>query len=293
MPAFWAEKLAFLQQNNVSATLEVQLPEFGTEQWDAFVRNHVNNAIVGHHRLRCCIQHQRVWHLLHALSKVPPALRLTLPRAEFGVRDAFAIRVMANSSDEERGAQWHGFDSFLGLPPSESAEHSGSKAGSKAWKAGRFTTEGKLPAVAANTWLHAGWFNETLASFFMTAQEEAAGRAISDSQGVDFGFAFVHMDADIYESTVTVLDLIFGRCWYRKGSVFAFDELFGPAFQAAHEFRALTEASARHRVRWHFVSYHLTPSSMYARAAVQIDSQCADGVRRRQPLPQMRRWNHN
>ena len=71
------------------------------------------------------------------------------------------------------------------------------------------------------------------------------------------------MDADIYESTVCVLDLIFSRCWHRAGSVISFDELFGPPSQVRHEFRALNEATARHGVRWRVVSYALTHSSMF------------------------------
>lgn len=256
--------MAFLKLHNVSAALEVQMPAMGTKEWTTFVDSHVN---IGS-RPRCCVKHQRLWHLLQAISRVPLALRATLPRAEFGVRDAVTIRALANSSNEERTAQWHGFDSFQGLPQSESAKPRRGVA-QYTWKAGAFTRGGRLPTVPRNVQLHPGWFNQSLASF-MTAQEAAAGGA-----AYPHGFAFVHMDADIYESTLSVLNLIFAQCWYRRGSVFAFDELFGPASQAEHEFRALTEASTRHGVQWHFLSYHLTPSSTFARAAVQIDSGCA------------------
>jgi len=132
-------------------------------------------------------------------------------------------------------------------------------AGSKRnphWKAGRYSTHGVLPKVVPNVELHPGWFNETVPQVLARHPGEP--------------IAFLHMDADIYTSTRSVLDAVFSRCVLRVGTVIAFDELFGPPAQAEHEYRALLESSEQWGIHWEFVTYTLTPKSEFARAAVQI-----------------------
>ena len=45
---------------------------------------------------------------------------------------------------------------------------------------------------------------------------------------------------------------------------------FGPPAQEEHELRALRESSARWNVSWKFITFALTPTSSFGRAAVQV-----------------------
>ena len=92
-------------------------------------------------------------------------------------------------------ATWHGLDSFLGLPKSRAPRV---KALTHAWQPGQFSLHGVLPEVKSNIELHKGWFNETLPLFF-------------ERQGNAAVVVFAHMDADLYESTLLVLNQIFAR----------------------------------------------------------------------------------
>src|SRR5262249_9392125 len=69
----------------------------------------------------------------------------------FGLRHGASIAFIAARVP---GHTVHGFDSFEGLP--------------EAWGAlprGAYSTHGRLPDVAPNVELHAGWFSDTLAPF--------------------------------------------------------------------------------------------------------------------------------
>lgn len=192
-----------------------------------------------------------------ALSHVPLHLRSGL-HLEFGVRRGDSIRFLANLTGEQ--AHWHGFDSFEGLP----------EDGFGTWKRGTFTLHGKMPDVPANVHLHKGWFNETLPSFL----DSELSKAASGTRAV----AFANMDADLYSSTISVLDAIMSRCMHRAGTVFSFDEIAGTRHAANHEWRALQEAQKRYKFTFHFISYLVT-ASPFLRAAVQLDScgaRCAD-----------------
>ena len=193
----------------------------------------------------------RLRHLAFAVDQVPPRLRNGL-HLEFGVRNALSINFLAAKTDAY-GAVWDGFDSFVGLPSSGSGKSVG-------WGAGVFTRHGSLPTVRSNVRLHAGWFNETVP------------RLLDAKQASTHGVAFVHLDADLYESTAIVLDALGSRCAFRKGTVLSFDELFGTAAVLAHEYRALNEAAAKWQFKYEFISYALTRKSAYARAAVRITS---------------------
>ena len=256
-------KGAFLRRNEVPGHLEVRLGAAdGAELINQCCRH------LGSSRLRL-LGGQRIQHLLVALARVPEGLRATGLRGEFGVRDALTVGFLANHSEQERAATWHGFDSFKGLPPtSTKSRHLGWVEGafSKGYRGQALSGE-LLPRVPSNVRLHPGWFNESVPLVL--------DRLISESRQRDLPpphFAFLHMDADIFESTISVLDAVFERCMHRVGTVLAFDELFGPSAQEAHEFRALKMAAARWGVRYTFVSYTLTPASLYARAAVRVEN---------------------
>jgi hypothetical protein len=92
----------------------------------------------------------------------------------------------------------HGFDSFEGLPAT--------------WREGMpkgTFARMDLPHVLPNVVLHKGWFDQVLPGW----KKQFSGP-----------LAFVHMDADLYSSTKTVLDALADRIV--PGMVIQFDEFF-------------------------------------------------------------------
>ena len=101
----------------------------------------------------------------------------------FGVYSGTTINFIASKVH----SQVHGFDSFEGLP-----EQWGNVP------AGKFTREGDLPEVLDNVELHVGWFDQTLPGFVDQHPQDAA---------------FIHVDADLYSSTRTILTCLQKRIY--------------------------------------------------------------------------------
>jgi predicted O-methyltransferase YrrM len=153
--------------------------------------------------------------------KIAPADGLAL---EFGVWSGSTLRIIASARGGTGGV--YGFDSFEGLPES--------------WRtgfpAGMFSAEG-LPDVPGAE-LVVGLFSDTLPAFLAEHDEPAA---------------FVHVDCDLYSSTVTVLEHIGPRL--RPGTVIVFDEFFNYPGWQEHEYRAWTEYVERSGVRFSYEGY--------------------------------------
>ncbi len=130
---------------------------------------------------------------------------------EFGVANGASLRHLAGLTPR----QVHGFDSFGGLPE----DWRGTRE-----KTGAFTQRGRLPKVPANATLHPGWFNETLPGFIAANPGPAA---------------FIHVDCDIYSSTVTIFSELRERIG--PGTVILFDEYFNYPGWRAHEYKAFQE----------------------------------------------------
>lgn len=157
--------------------------------------------------------------LEHALSLAPPE-GMAL---EFGVYRGRTLKVI---SDAREHNQVFGFDSFQGLPED--------------WRsnipAGTFVT-GQLPDIAGAE-LVVGWFNDTLADF------------LANHPGP---VVFLHLDADLYSSTVTVLEQVGPRL--RTGSVIVFDEYFNYPGWEQHEHRAWREFVAKTGIECQYAAY--------------------------------------
>lgn len=109
----------------------------------------------------------------------------------------------------------YGFDSFKGLP----REWRGHKQGTFGSQHGQL-----LPAVRDNVHLVIGWFNETVKPFLqgVTAGARAAGARVPT-------ISLVHLDADLYESTRLVMELLLP--FLTEGSVLIMDDLLNIAEQ--------------------------------------------------------------
>lgn len=128
---------------------------------------------------------------------------------EFGSFEGHSIRYFAAGFSNE-ASRFFGFDSFEGLP-----ENWGSKI------KGTFSTKGNLPEVQdARISFVKGWFQDTLPPF--------------EGMDKEFDAIFVHMDADLYSSTLFVL----ANLWSKLPTFYAlFDEFSGHETRALYNFQ--------------------------------------------------------
>ena len=139
---------------------------------------------------------------------------------EFGVYSGNSITFL---SERRPMLTFDGFDSFLGLP--------------EEWKGYRsfdFNRGGTLPTVRQNVRLHVALFDMTLPNYSNSIKE----------------VAFLHVDCDLYTSTVTVFKYLGPKLI--PGSVIVFDEYFGyPGFEH-HERKAFSEflVTAGRKAEW-------------------------------------------
>jgi O-methyltransferase len=138
----------------------------------------------------------------------------------------------------------HLFDSFKGLPSSESSavDALSPHVLSKIWR------EGALIGLSAEQlaahigvildeeriFIHEGWFSETMPQLDTEAR-----------------FALVHIDCDLYSSTVDVLDQLFSRGMLSEGAMVLFDDWnCNKASNAFGERRAWTESVEKYQVQF-------------------------------------------
>jgi len=161
--------------------------------------------------------YQNRYEVLSHAAAIAPATGLVL---EFGVASGATINHLA-CSHALRERRVYGFDSFCGLP--EPWGH---------YPVGHFACD--PPVVARNVELVVGLFAETLPPFL--AQHEGT-------------CALIHLDADIYSSTRTILEALDARIV--SGTVFELDEYFieGSEQRAFTEWLTQTNRRARPEAR--------------------------------------------
>jgi hypothetical protein len=190
----------------------------------AFERQHLQDAadFKGRHQL-----------YRHVLSLVPHDEGLFL---EFGVYKGDSINRLAALKPD---VQWHGFDSFIGLP--------------EAWtlgaRKGAFDVAGQLPAVLENVALTKGFFEDTLPTFVAKHRNETV--------------AFLHIDCDLYSATKTVLEQLSDML--TPGCVVVFDEYFKYSGWEDGEYKALMEYIATKGRTFEYVGYVRTGGQVAVR----------------------------
>lgn len=145
---------------------------------------------------------------------------------EFGVFTGGTIRYLAKLKPE---VTFHGFDSFEGLP--------------EAWSGfslnrSTFSVRGKLPRVPSNVTLHKGWFTETVPTWRQQTADQVA---------------FIHIDCDLYSSTLELLDGVADRL--QPGTVIVFDEYFNYPNWERHEFKAWQEFVSRRQIQYDYLAF--------------------------------------
>ena len=131
---------------------------------------------------------------------------------EFGVYRGKTMRHCTNIMKHNE-TRFYGFDSFEGLPENFQSNH----------PKGKFSTNGNTPDIEdSRVHFIKGWFNDTLPEFLKTYDSKKP--------------KVIHMDADLYSSTLFVLTQI--HPYLRKGDIIMFDE-FGDLlneFMAWHDY---------------------------------------------------------
>jgi hypothetical protein len=158
--------------------------------------------------------------LLHFAADNAPANGLIL---EFGVFSGETINHLAARLPDR---PVYGFDSFEGLPEN--------------WRPGfpkGAFHRANLPVVRGNVKLVVGWFDQTLPGFL------AANPAIP--------VALLHVDCDLYSSTVTVLHQLGDRIG--EGTIIVFDEYFNYPGWRDHEFKAFKEFVELTGIRYEYI----------------------------------------
>ncbi len=151
---------------------------------------------------------------------------------EFGVGRGKSIRWIG--ADARRPV--FGFDSFEGIPE----YWNGNPVGA--------FSQAKLPKVPDNVKFQIGMFDATLSEFL---QEHRAP------------IAFLHVDCDLYSSTVTIFKLLATRL--QKGAVILFDEYYNFPRWQQHEFKAFQEFVADAGLQYEYIGYSVTGQQVAVR----------------------------
>ena len=120
----------------------------------------------------------------------------------------------------------HGFDGFEGLPEDWTSR----------MRKG-FFARSTLPRVRTNCRLHVGWFDQTLPGFV----QEQGNRPVQ----------LLHVDCDLYSSTVTILNNLKDNIV--SGTVIVFDEYINYPGWQLDEFKAWQEHCKKYGVKYQYI----------------------------------------
>ena len=151
---------------------------------------------------------------------------------EFGVGRGKSMRWIAGQVQDTV----YGFDSFEGIPE----YWNGNPVGAFAQKS--------LPKVPDNVEFVVGLFDASLPGFL---------------EKHDDPVAFLHIDCDLYSSTVTILDLLGERL--QPGAIVLFDEYYNFHRWQQHEFKAWQEFVEKSGVRYEYIGFSVTGQQAAAR----------------------------
>jgi hypothetical protein len=145
---------------------------------------------------------------------------------EFGVFEGKSLRKIVNMLDDS--FKIYGFDSFVGLP--ENWEET-------ICDKGFFNLNGDIPDIPGAKML-SGWFEETIPVYLQEAQP----------------IGLLHVDCDLYSSTVTILESL--REFIVKDTIIVFDEWLYTKLDNKkgniHEQRAFIEWVKKYDIRYEF-----------------------------------------
>jgi hypothetical protein len=141
---------------------------------------------------------------------------------EFGVATGRTLNHFARLLP---GKTVYGFDGFQGLPEDWTSR----------MRRGFFARD-SLPWVRDNCQLVIGWFDQTLPKWIKSNHQPVA---------------LLHVDCDLYSSTVTILNNL--RHQIVSGTVIVFDEYINYPGWQLDEFRAWQEYVKKHNIRYEYI----------------------------------------
>ena len=141
---------------------------------------------------------------------------------EFGVATGRTLNHFARLLP---GKTVYGFDGFAGLPEDWTSR----------MRRGFFART-SLPRVRDNCQLVIGWFNETLPKWIKNNRQPVA---------------LLHVDCDLYSSTVTILENLHRQIV--PGTVIVFDEYINYPGWQLDEFKAWQEFVKKHNVKYEYI----------------------------------------
>ena len=151
---------------------------------------------------------------------------------EFGVGRGKSIRWIGSRADRTV----YGFDSFEGIPE----YWNGNPVGAFAQK--------KLPKVPDNVQFEIGLFDQTLPGFLDKHADPVS---------------LLHVDCDLYSSTVTILEALGPRL--QPGAVILFDEYYNFPRWQQHEYKAFQEFVEATGMTYEYIGYSVTGQQVAAR----------------------------
>lgn len=151
---------------------------------------------------------------------------------EFGVSTGRTIKEIASTAPSQ--VQIYGFDCWEGLPEPWYEDENGKIR----HPVGMYAHP--MPPVPPNVTLVSGLFEDTLPSFAKEHQ--------------DTPLALVHIDCDIYTSTVSIFKHL--RSQFVSGTVIIFDELYGYKGWEINEYKAFNEFLEETGFKVEFIATH-------------------------------------
>ena len=151
---------------------------------------------------------------------------------EFGVGRGKSIRWIGAATDKTV----YGFDSFEGIPEYWNGNPIGAFA------------QRKLPKVPPNVEFQVGMFDDTIPQFLKNNDDPVA---------------FLHVDCDLYSSTVTIFEAFGGRL--QPGAIVLFDEYYNFPRWQQHEYKAFQEFVSRSGIGYEYIAYSVTGQQVAVR----------------------------
>jgi len=151
---------------------------------------------------------------------------------EFGVGRGKSIRWIGRHATRTV----YGFDSFEGIPEYWNGNPVGAFA------------QSKLPKVPDNVRFEVGMFDETIPRFLAEHDDPVS---------------LLHVDCDLYSSTVTIFNAFGPRL--QPGAIVLFDEYYNFPRWQQHEFKAFQEYVAHNDIRYEYIAYSVTGQQVAVR----------------------------
>ena len=169
--------------------------------------------------------YSRRYNLYEEVSKTEKLDTSSIDYFEFGVCGGHSFKWWLEHN-KNADSKFYGFDTFEGLP-----ENWGT------FKQGDMTSGGKFPEVNdARCTFVKGLFQDTLPGKILSIQNLAGRRKV------------IHLDADLYSSTLYVLTSM--APYLRAGDILIFDEFNVPL----HEFKALMDFESAYYIKYDVIA---------------------------------------